>query len=753
MTQRTGGTWHRIWTIARRELAAMFDHPTGYILLVVFLAINAFLYFRTIDLEQMATLRPMLMLLPWIFLFFVPAVTMRTLAEDARSGMMEVVLAQPLTELELLLGKYVGAVLFMWIALALTLCIPIGLTFGAPVQWGPIVAQYVGAALLAAGLAGVGVWASSLVRSQITAFIAAVAVMFVLILVGLDQLFVGLPPTLGAIAARLGVLSHFQNIGRGVIDLRDAIYFVSLAGVFLALAYGAILGRKLSRGGAAAHRLHVGVALATATLIVVNLLGSYIGGRLDLTPGHEYTLSPATKQIVGHLDDLVTIKVFASSQLPTRVALLEREMDDLLRDLRSASHGKIRVVRIDPSKDETAKNDAEALGIAPVQFNVIGQSELQVKNGWLGIALQYGTGTQTIPFVDRTNDLEYRLVAAIRALTRPTKPVIDVVNTAADAGTSIDALTQELQKSYTVRTVALSDSAEPKADVRAMILVGSPTTLPAGVADRYQAFLSRGGSVLVLASGMQVNSRYPIASPTIVGWNQLLQPFGVQVKNDMVYDLASNAIVPMSGAGGTELLERYPFFVRAHSTGASVVNQDVSDVLVPWPSSIDTTAKAGYTITPLLESSPGSGVDTGTATIVPNQDFSQEHLAPHLLAVQVAPSAAKGTTAHGRVIVVGDVDFVSDRFAQNAQGNVGFALNAADWLAQDEALIAIRSKDVAPPPLSFASATTHQMVEYGNLIALPALVAIAGLVHLLRRRNRSRRPYRRARTELAEAAA
>lgn len=221
---------------------------------------------------------------------------------------------------------YVGAVLFLWIALALTLCIPFGLTLGADVRWGPVAAQYVGAALLAAGPAAVGVWASSLVRSQITAFIAAVAVMFVLILVGLDQLLVGLPPVLAAGAARLGVLSRFDNIARGVIDARDAVYFLSLIGLFLALAYGALLRRKLARRGAAARRRRLGVSLLVATLVVIDLLGGYIGGRLDLTPGKAYTLSPATKQIAGHLDDLVTIKVFASSQLPTRVALMQHEV-------------------------------------------------------------------------------------------------------------------------------------------------------------------------------------------------------------------------------------------------------------------------------------------------------------------------------------------------------------------------------------------------------------------------------------------
>ena len=144
----------------------------------------------------------MLDLLPWVFLFFVPAVTMRSLAEDIRGGQLEVVLSQPLTELELLLGKYLASVLFLWIALALTLPIPLALAFGAAMPWPTVAAQYVGAGLLAAGFAAIGTWASSLSRSQITAFILGAAVMFLLILVGLNPLLVGLPAALAAVAAR-----------------------------------------------------------------------------------------------------------------------------------------------------------------------------------------------------------------------------------------------------------------------------------------------------------------------------------------------------------------------------------------------------------------------------------------------------------------------------------------------------------------------------------------------------------------------
>ena len=135
---------------------------------------------------------------------------------------------------------------------------------------------------------------------------------------GLNPLLVGHPPQLGAVAARLGVLSHFDNMGRGVIDLRDAVYFVSLAGVFLVLAYAALMGRKLAPASSARGRLRLGALLLVGTLVVVNLLGSYIGGRLDLTPGRAYTLNKATREITGGLQDIVTIKVFASKELPSK---------------------------------------------------------------------------------------------------------------------------------------------------------------------------------------------------------------------------------------------------------------------------------------------------------------------------------------------------------------------------------------------------------------------------------------------------
>ena len=730
-----------IKAIARRELRALFDQPTAYILLVVFLGVNDFLCFRQVELYGVASLRPMLDLLPWLLLFLVPAVTMRALAEDARSGIIEVVLAQPITELELLIGKYVGQILFLWIALAATITIPLGLAFGAHLDIGILIAQYVGAALLVAGLAGIGVWSSSVTKNQVTAFIVGVLVMFALVLVGLDPLLVGLPAGLGDVAASLGVLPHFQQIARGVIDLRDAVYFVTLAAIFIALAYLGLAGRKLAPAGQELRRLRLGTSLAVVGLVVLNLFGRHIGGRLDLTPGGEYSLSRATKGMLQQLPDLVTIKLFASSSLPPEIAFLRRDVDDLLGDYRSAGKGKVRVVVLDPTHDSSAARQAEALQIPPVQFNVVGQGSLQMKEGYLGLAVQFANGTRQIPFIRKSDDLEYRLTSFIRELTQTSKPVLGWIRVG-EAGSpngdvSFGSVQEALGRSYDLRTIALAADTSIPAQTKVLVLSGSVDSLPPAQLAPLQAFLARGGNILLMAGGMTRAPQGQFAMSRPVGWNALTRTLGVSIRSDMVYDIAANAQVGLPSQFGQVVLP-YPLWPRGISTKASVIDAELPSVLLPWTSSIDTAGAPKGTVTPLLVTSKLAGLMQQNVILSPQQDFSRTNTAQRILAVQVQPKAPGA----GRLVVVGNGDFASDHFAQNSPENAVFVLNAVDWLAQDEALISIRSKDRTPPPLAFTNAALRGAVRYGNIIGVPLVVALFGALRLARRRARTRQPYR-----------
>jgi len=742
-----------IRTIARRELKALFDQPIAYILLVVFTGVNALLFFREVEVYNIASLRPMLDFLPWLLLFLVPAVTMRALAEDMRSGTLEVVLAQPITELQLLLGKYCGQVLFLLIALAITLTVPLGLALGTAPELGIVVAQYVGAALLVAGLTAVGVWASSVSQNQITAFIVGVFVMFLLIFVGLDQLLVGLPPRLGAIAGALGVLSHFSQIARGVIDLRDAVYFVTLAALFLVLAYFALLSRKLTARGEALKRLRLATVLLAVGVVVVNLLGGNIGGRIDLTPGRAFTLAPATRQLLRTLPDLVTIKLFASSALPKEIESTQRDVDDLLRDYRAAGRGKVKLVIQDPSADSAAQREARSSGIPPVQFNVLGQGELSVKEGYLGLAVRYADAVKTIPFIQQTNDLEYRLTSDIRALTHPERSKIafgEISDAAAARGRrSFEELREQLGANHTVTTFALTDTTIAP-DVKAIAVAGTPDSLNPAQLARLQAFLDRGGSLLVMAGGMTLSDQGPLAMSRRVGWNELLKPYGVSIASNMVYDLASNTQVGIPAQFGQVLIP-YPFWLRALSTRRSPVNADLGPVMLPWASQID-TGKAAAGVTPLLVTSRAAGVQETTAFIQPGSPLSRDSLRPRIVAVLAAPSPApSGAAPRGRVVVIGSGDFASDRYARNSPTNIVLVQNAIDWLSQDDALIAIRSKDRSPPPLVFSSSVTRGAAKYGNLIGVPLLLIAAGIARLLRRRRTTRRVYRPLAAEGAAA--
>jgi ABC-type uncharacterized transport system involved in gliding motility auxiliary subunit len=231
----------------------------------------------------------------------------------------------------------------------------------------------------------------------------------------------------------------------------------------------------------------------------------------------------------------------------------------------------------------------------------------------------------------------------------------------------------------------------------------------------------------------------PFAMPRPVTWNELLADFGVTVQSDVVYDLAANEVIPTRGEGPFQVLQRYPFFVRAGSSGASTVNKDISNLLLPWPSSIDTTPSGSWVHTPLFVTTDAAGISTGPTMIDPSRDFPRTDLARRLLAVQVAPQADTGS--RGRVIVVGSTQFASDNFAQHAIENLAFSLNAIDWLAQEPALIAIRTREMRPPPLRFTSTAMQDGVKYANVIGIPVLLALGGFVRLTRRRRRTREPY------------
>jgi ABC-2 type transport system permease protein len=235
--------------IARRELMSYFATPVAYVFIVIFLALAGALTFYLGGFYErgQADLQPFFAFHPWLYLFLVPAVSMRLWSEERKSGSIELLLTLPVTMWQAVFGKFLAAWAFIGIALVLTFPMWITVNYLGDPDNGVILASYLGSLLMAGAFLAVGACLSAASRNQVVAFILTVVVCFLLLLAGfplvLDFIRAVLPQVLVDAVANLSFLTHFNAISRGVLDLRDLLFFVFTIGFWL-LASAVVIDLK-----------------------------------------------------------------------------------------------------------------------------------------------------------------------------------------------------------------------------------------------------------------------------------------------------------------------------------------------------------------------------------------------------------------------------------------------------------------------------------------------------------------------------
>lgn len=225
--------------ITRRELKSYFLTPVAYVFIVIFLVLASALAFYLGNFYErgQADLNSFFAFHPWLYLFLVPALSMRLWAEERRSGSIELLMTLPLEVWQMVLGKFLAAWVFTCIAIALTFPIWITVNYLGSPDNGAILAAYLGSALMAGGFLAVGAFISAMTRNQVIAFVLSVVACFMLLLAGyplvLDAFSAWAPQAVIDGVASLSFLTHFDSISRGVIDLRDLVYFALLIGACL----------------------------------------------------------------------------------------------------------------------------------------------------------------------------------------------------------------------------------------------------------------------------------------------------------------------------------------------------------------------------------------------------------------------------------------------------------------------------------------------------------------------------------------
>jgi len=224
--------------IFKKDFRSYFVSPIAYIVISIFLLVTGWFFFTTFFLFGQASLRNFFSLLPIIFCFVIPAVTMRLVSEELNIGSYEILLTMPVTFTDVVLGKFMAATAFVVALLIPTLAYPITVSLLGQLDWGPVIGGYIGAILLGASFCAIGLFASALTRNQIIAFITGMAICFGLTLI--DKMLFFLPRSLLGVLSYLGADFHFQNISKGIIDSRDIVYFLSVGFIRLYAGYLAL---------------------------------------------------------------------------------------------------------------------------------------------------------------------------------------------------------------------------------------------------------------------------------------------------------------------------------------------------------------------------------------------------------------------------------------------------------------------------------------------------------------------------------
>jgi ABC-type transport system involved in multi-copper enzyme maturation permease subunit/ABC-type uncharacterized transport system involved in gliding motility auxiliary subunit len=734
--------WKNIKAITKREVSEFLNAPASYIVLVVFLILWQFLFFRNAFLVGEASLRSLFDLLPWLMLVLVPAITMGAIARERSEGTMEFTLTHPVKELEFLLGKFLGSLFFVFVALLSTVFVAVSFSFFGDFDWGVYAAQFLGSVFFSAAFISLGIFVSSLFTSQIPALLVTAGSGFILILIGSEFFALSLPLALSPILERLSLLSHTYSVVRGVLDVRDLWYFLSFIAVFISLAYLRLIAIKYGNKKSIYRNLARGVFLFVGVVVLTNIVGDRIPGRIDFTENRVYTLSKSTKSTLGSLDDLVTVNLYVSSKLPIQYSSLLRDVKSVLSDYELSSRGKLVVNQIDPSSSPEKEEEAVSQGIQQVQFNVVGKEEFQVKKGFFGLTVSYGGEQEIIPFVESTSDLEYQLTSFIRKLSVEEKKSVAFLqgHQEKDPRTDYAAWKGELENQFDVSiyTIAPEDT-EINESVDVLVVASPKEKFSVENLAVIKEYLEAGRPALFLIDMYSVEVSSLNGTLVTTNISELLSEYGVNVNGDVVYDLSSNETIRFNN-GFVSYFLPYPFWVRTQVKDTTQVTSQVKGVVFPWPSSLyldkATAKEKGIEAMELLVSSPNSFNQSGTISLSPEQKFSDKELETQTLAVSLQ-SEETGM----RVVIAGESDFMNDEHVTNSPQNLSFGMSAISWLGLEDSMTDIRIKASPFGRLSFKNQTESSVVKYANLGLVGGVPILFAVFRLTKRRNMKDRKY------------
>ncbi len=752
-----------MFAIFRKEINTFFSSILGYLVIAVFLLANGlFLWvfqgnFNIFDFG-FANLSPFFTLAPWIFIFLIPGICMRSFSEEKKQGTLELLFTKPITKWQLLLGKYFGNLMLVILALVPTFLYVLTIDqLGSPTgnfDLGATFGSYLGLLFLGACYTAIGLFSSTLSQNQLVAFMVAVFLCFLVYfgLEGISEIGIFGSNTYGL--EYLGIAFHYESISRGVIDTRDILYFLSV--IFLFLYFTKFSLGRLSNQKRKKPRQLISVLLI---LIGINVASAFFFDRFDLTDDNRYTLSEASRNIAQEMDSPMVVTIFLTGDLPSEFKRLQLETKRILEEF-AAYNPNIKYEFVDPlSQGGDAMEIATDFynsGMIPENLNIQENGKFSTRIIFPWAVASYKNKSVKIHLLKKKiqssneeiannsiQNLEYAFSDGFGKLVHERSKKIAVMrgNGELPDGNIADFF-KTLQEYYRIAPFTVDSVANsPKKTLQELskfdLVIEAKPTETYTEKEKYvlDQYLMRGGKILWLVETVSIDkdslfnpTQKALAFPMDMNLRDFFFKSGIRINPVLVNSLQSAPIILASGSGKDTQFTPYPWVYSplAISGKNNSITNNISAVKFEFANNID-TLKNSLKTTILLQSSPKSKIQ-GTPMFISltslgkQPDFKTYNKGPQTLAVllegkftstyknRIKPFELNTHKDEGRpskMVVISDGDVIKnelksgkpmtlgfDQFTGTMYGNKEFLLNTVNYLLDDTGLINIRSKEL-----------------------------------------------------------
>lgn len=473
-------------------------------------------------------------------------------------------------------------------------------------------------------------------------------------------------------------------------------------------------------------------------LITLNFLSYQNFQRFDLSQNKIYTLSESSIEIAQSLDDLVRVKVYFSNEIPPHLFRVKQYSLDILNEFSTYSDGRIFIENNNPD-DERHKEEAILQGIKPVQMNVVEEDRLEVKKGFLGIAFQYGEAIETIPVIQSSKNLEYKIASALKKVSSKEAKKIGIIEGLStksfqkktQLGTeneSFSLLFEEIKQNYEVKIIEANNIPSPD-KIETLILISPTEVIDQEIINSIKNYNQSGGNLVMLIDQYEIKNNLSYYE-NLSDLSEILDPYEIKISKDLVLDRKNEKT--SFNQGLMSFILPYPFWIKLTEENLNLnhpITSSIKSLVYPWGNHLIINNENKATI--LMESSNAAWSEKYPFKLDPSQIQSSTKKNTYTLA---AITKNKNNPS-GNIFVMPNSKVVNNKFIQLYPENLNFIMNAIDHFNLDSSLIEIRSKSNSTNPILELTNKQKQLVRSIGIFLAPLAVILFGIIRFLNRRH------------------